>query len=492
MSETSNQGAGGTSPPAGASGGRTSAPKSLKDVARVPAAALGMSSGVSAAMEALKPSASVSALAEMLRPSSLAFNEGLNSLTSMGLADQLARPIDVLRGTNSFESVLGNLRATLPAESYADVARTIGLLPSVSVADTLAAKYPTLAALHPSTLSINDWESALTASLAGSGWPKPRRRRKPADFFSSFEVEVASANELLKALAVLQQRNSALGLVWRGQKNAEWAVDSSLTRALRDGKHKLDEDRLIAVERFQLAASETWGISRPGGEMAFFADLQHQGAPTRLIDVSLDPEIAVWFAAALTGDNSDTADGRLIAWGRSPAPRRNKPVEPQAFLVPPGTDAFWHSWADAGTRRDNGWGTGRTVPAWQPPALNRRMRAQRAAFLFDAEPLIDKKVMNLFEEHLGEGWHAKEIGQSTRVLGLPARHDVKVKPNAERMVPMFSIRISAEAKPEILAYLAMKGLTEDTIYPDRAGFVAYLRRVSAAEARLPRAGDGNE
>lgn len=416
---------------------------------------------VIAAMEALKPSVSLA--------SALASAEGFGA----GITDTL--------------SVMSQLNAGYLANAVGVAARGTPSLTAAtlagSVQDTILARVAMTHDTWGTSASTNAiWESALSGALAGKSWPAPRSRRKPVDFFGSFEVEVDSVRQLLRALSALQQKNSGLGLVWRGQRNAAWAVDSSLTRALRDAKYQLDEDRLIAVEKFQLTAADRWGIARPDGDLAFFAELQHQGAPTRLIDVSLDPEIGVWFAVSPSRDKHDDEDGRLIAWGRSPAPRRNRPAIPQGFLLPPGNEAFWHSWADPGVRRENEWGTGRSVPAWQPPALNRRMRAQRAAFLFDSEPLIDKDVLTMFEESLGESWRAKEIAQSTRVLGIPSRHDLKAKPNPNEIVPMFSIRIAARAKPEILDYLDTKGLSENTIYPDKAGFVAYLRRVSAAES----------
>ncbi|GAB3296512.1 hypothetical protein GCM10027427_18030 [Pseudoclavibacter terrae] len=73
----------------------------------------------------------------------------------------------------------------------------------------------------------------------------------------------------------------------------------------------------------------------------------------------------------------------------------------------------------------------------------------------------------------------KEIAQATRVLGIPSRHDVQATPNEARVVPLFSVRISSGAKAKIRSYLENRGIPESTIYPDRAGLVAYLRRMGA-------------
>ncbi|WP_285362926.1 FRG domain-containing protein [Microbacterium sp. LMC-P-041] len=446
-----------------------------------------------AAMESLKSSAAVAAMAEATRPS-LAASEGLTILPSIerpplpasliAMAEAASRPsAATLAAIEAASAAILDQAALSKIASIAELSR--GGSGINTIASGLSGVNGRLPGLNYP--SFADWETALSKTLAGSRRPKPRRNRKPSDFFGSFEVEVASLKQLLRALSVLQQKNSALGLVWRGQQNADWPVNSSLTRALRAAEHGSDESRLIAVERFQLAAGDQWGIVRNAGEMAFFAELQHQGAPTRLIDVSLDPEIAAWFAVSLNHDEHDAADGRIVAWGRSAAPRRNQTIEPPSFFAPPGTNAFWHQWSDAESRRTNDWGTGRAVPAWQPPALNGRMRAQRAAFLFDAEPIVDDDLLELFATNLGETWRAREIAQSTRVLGLPAAHDVKAKPNTENVVPMFSIRIAADVKRDVRKYLETKGLTENSIYPDWAGLVSYLRRVSAVETGLGKA-----
>jgi hypothetical protein len=51
-------------------------------------------------------------------------------------------------------------------------------------------------------------------------------------------------------------------------------------------------------------------------------------------------------------------------------------------------------------------------------------------------------------------------------------------PNSAGIVPMFTLRIKAEAKEDLRRYLKSKRLIEETIYPDRAGLTSFLRRVS--------------
>jgi hypothetical protein len=418
---------------------------------------------MTALQQAAIPTSALAAMQESMRP----------TLSAMTALQQAAIP------TSALAAMEEAMRPTLSAMTALQQAA----IPTSALAAMQESMRPTFSSLSvPEGIlgrsALRDWSEALDRTLAPSKSPKVRQQRRAAEFFAAFEAEVTSLPELLRALAVMQERNSHLGLVWRGQQDATWAVDSSLTRRLRGDGHELGEEEMVAVERFQMGAADRWGIPRISGELNYLAELQHEGVPTRLVDVSLDPEVAAWFAVQESVKYEDV-DGRLVAWGRSAAPKRGHEASPPTVIQTAGGDAFWQFWADQETRRTNEWGTGRAVPSWQPAALNERMRAQRAAFLFDAEPLIGHQLLELFKERLDGDWRAGEIAEATRIVGFPSAHNLRAKPNSAGIVPMFTLRITAEAKREIRPYLEQKGLTEATIYPDRAGLISYLHRMSA-------------
>jgi hypothetical protein len=379
-----------------------------------------------------------------------------------------------------------SLLAAIKAASQVDMSavanmQQVGLSPSLLAALKKAGQVDISAITNSYGLlgqsALSDWSEALNRTLGPSKAPKVRRRRTAAQFFASFETEVRSVPELLRALQVLQAKNSYLGLVWRGQQKADWSVDSSLTRRLRDEGKELGEEAMIAVELIQMDAAHQWGVPL-AGDLNFLAELQHEGVPTRLVDVSLDPEVAVWFAVQESDDHEED-DGRLFAWGKSAAPKRGQKATEPTIIPPATSDAFWQSWGDREIRQSNLWGTGTAVPSWQPAALNERMRAQRAAFLFDAEPIIGPDLLSMFNEVLDDDWRAGEIAEATRIVGFPSQHNRRAEPNQAGIVPMFTLRIKADSKREIRAYLEQKGISESTIYPDRAGLVTFLHRTSA-------------
>src|SRR5690606_22336756 len=113
--------------------------------------------------------------------------------------------------------------------------------------------------------------------------------------------------------------------------------------------------------------------------------------------------------------------------------------------------------------------------SWFPPALSNRMRAQRAGFLLEAGPLVTPPVAEALSAGVAHDWRVAEITRATSIIGLPSRHDVRTTPNEANLVPLFSLRVAASAKPAIRGYLKSKGLFFSSVYPDRGGLVDYLK-----------------
>nr|WP_082510208.1 FRG domain-containing protein [Leifsonia sp. Leaf325] len=297
-----------------------------------------------------------------------------------------------------------------------------------------------------------------------------RPDRTAEAFFGEHSVEISDVASLLKAFAAVQSKQHRHRPIWRGQQDATWPVHSSLFRRLGGGG-PVHEDQLVAAEVAAVSAAIRWGLglARP---LEFLATLQHHGAPTRLIDVTVDPELAAWFAVEADPDFDDS-DGLVIGWGRVPVTKGGI-SDPYEDVLDEGGSPFWHAWETDEDRHRVDWGTGTKTWTWFPPALNERMRAQRAGFLFEAGPILTTQVTKVFTDTLSQDWRAAEVARATSIVGLPSRHDVLTKPNAANLVPIFSFRIFASAKKEIRDYLEQKGLTSASVYPDLGGLVRHL------------------
>jgi hypothetical protein len=149
-------------------------------------------------------------------------------------------------------------------------------------------------------------------------------------------IEVASWNECVGLLLSLGGRSA----LYRGQGSFDWELKSSLERALLDlSSHEnerfhglmmsmvVDEklEKWIHAKELELLQSfrqevlsyripdlpEAWDL------IGWWELMQHHGAPTRLMDWTTSPFIAIWFA--LNGRNDATGDMALWVYDREVA-----------------------------------------------------------------------------------------------------------------------------------------------------------------------------
>ena len=73
----------------------------------------------------------------------------------------------------------------------------------------------------------------------------------------------------------------------------------------------VDEDKLVNKEKNILEiARESWRMHNVSA-LEIFADIQHHGGVTRLLDVTLNPYVATWFA--VESDKHEGYDARIFA-----------------------------------------------------------------------------------------------------------------------------------------------------------------------------------
>ncbi|MBD8102488.1 FRG domain-containing protein [Plantibacter sp. CFBP 8775] len=406
-------------------------------------------------------------------------------------AAKIAVPTEALEGLRS--AMAASAKVNIPTESLAGIQAALAASAKVTIpTDTFAGLQAALRTASQGVFSDGYWERfgwtvrALEQSvsvpslysqdqLASRSNPHEatvRGDRSAEAFFDAHSVEIDDERSLIKALATILEKHHKHQLVWRGQQDVSWQTHSSLYRKL-EKRGPVSEDRLVSAEALALDHARTWGED-PVAALKFFAHLQHQGAPTRLLDATMDPEMAAWFAVEADPDLDDV-DGRVIAWGRVARTSARKLADADEDLPADEKAPFWHAWASEDQRARVGWGTGSRTWSWFPPALSDRMRAQRAGFLLEAGPLVTPTVAEVISAAMGHEWRVGEITRATSIVGFPSRHDVITKPNEAHLVPLFSLRITARAKPAIRRYLAGKGLRFSTVYPDRGGLVEFLK-----------------
>jgi hypothetical protein len=296
-----------------------------------------------------------------------------------------------------------------------------------------------------------------------------------ARLYEAFEGTITTMDELDGVVASLeseQQRHKGRVFAYRGVANADHGFFSSLYRRLWwtdaaravqsvDEQEPPDEDALSDAEGRVLAELHRWGLhDAERGRLSVLrqlAVLQHNHAPTRLIDVSLNIWIGLWFAVEerwAGGElQRDDTDGRLFAIDITDR-LINERDELRAW-----EDMFHRPWAD-----HEEW-TQQTF-AWQPSPADRRIAAQHGAFLFGGVPTSGQYRRST--KH--NDWLS--LDELRRCTSLPL-HFHRAGPGRGRRPdrPTYTYRIAATVKKEIRRRLVgLLGLSVGRLYPDLAGF----------------------
>jgi hypothetical protein len=107
-----------------------------------------------------------------------------------------------------------------------------------------------------------------------------------------FSVEQSADNEEIREVLSIMQRGSSTSgdeLLYRGQASAHWRLDSSLTRA---DKFKIHERELY----YEVLSLKPDAFTNDDTVYERLITMQHYGMPTRLMDLSRNPLVAIFFA----------------------------------------------------------------------------------------------------------------------------------------------------------------------------------------------------
>jgi hypothetical protein len=305
------------------------------------------------------------------------------------------------------------------------------------------------------------------------------------EFWAPWEAEASSFDEVSDLIYGLFDKWSKKGRVfaWRGQTDASWPLHSSLYRRLcwsSSSPFSPQEVDMAQAERRILADLHRWGLHM--GEygrlsvMGQLAVLQHYGAPTRLIDVTFNPWIGLWFAVEdKPADDGVTADVdvRLFAIDVTDRLINERDESHRVWednLHFPWPNPTGPKASPKDRRMYRAWIT--DVLAWRPPHFHPRIAAQNGGFLLGGVPATGAVVWPR-STISGDGvWPIDDVRRATSV---PLRvHKLGAEAGGPSADAMFTIRIKARAVAETRKRLQeLCGYQHSTIYPDYIGFAAF-------------------
>ncbi len=313
---------------------------------------------------------------------------------------------------------------------------------------------------------------------------------KSSTYLEQSELELNSFDEFQRESSKLMENHPEFNFLWRGQRDADWALHSSLFRELwrikgvraPDQKHRSEEpfptesDMVDAELRILQFVRDQWRFD-DAGAMTTFARLQHFGAPTRLLDVSRNPLIAAWFATE-TNEETDDDDCRIFALATSTLPgdsaERSRQVESTRIGSSDANQSlpFWHALENNEVRAEKQWGTGRLRRYWIPPLYEGRIAAQNAGFILDGVPLSSPDLDKFFlKANSKTPWKLADRLASGSISARFSHAGKRVgRRLARQLPPSFTFRITAKAKHEIRRILDNRySYNQATIYPDIQG-----------------------
>lgn len=255
-----------------------------------------------------------------------------------------------------------------------------------------------------------------------------------------------TCRSIINAIGGVSVLGPEKGVRWRGQANIAWRLESGATRAgiVGDSLNEHELNMIDTARRIGVADAQH------AGDWEILARYRHNGAATRLIDITTDPFVALFMLCDDVAEiGTDEVDGVLIAVRRDALSPVSKP------------------WVDGSYQAMLGRKSRASMVITTPP-IDPRIAAQRGEFMFSTSPLTETEApeCELFAvrrpqaSHRGKLETAMGNEQLTSKRGQPQR----AYPN------LMGIRIPREVKSMLRSMLeAHFGFTRETIYPDWAG-----------------------
>ena len=295
--------------------------------------------------------------------------------------------------------------------------------------------------------------------------------------------------------------------IFRGQANAEWKIESSFERDVLKLYGNVDgafEETFRAKERLSIEYYRQWakgGIDSSASNGEVLALMRHNGVPTRLVDFTEVPLVALYFALEDTSQKGDFA-----VWASVADTNRNsfvakikRNLRPGVLLKTKGVSAYKKPsleldydivsllrWDDSERESFERLLTESETPPdvpvlkYVPRILNQRQRSQRGLFLASTrlvEPFMSS-YLNWLEIRQDALETNDEIACSDMLLDEKRFKDECAEIRLLKFVFDADLRRSAEE------FLGICNLNKQSLYDDLQGTTKYVTDMLKSKPKL--------
>ena len=111
------------------------------------------------------------------------------------------------------------------------------------------------------------------------------------------EIQVNSVSEFIEKIVQLDKKEGT-EVFYRGHANRDWELLPSIFRT----PNGVEKEHLLFRD---MVAHEPQSFSECKSTLDYLVQMQHYGLPTRLLDMTTNPLVALYFACEQAGDDLD-------------------------------------------------------------------------------------------------------------------------------------------------------------------------------------------
>ena len=224
---------------------------------------------------------------------------------------------------------------------------------------------------------------------------------------------------------------------FRGQRESAWTLQTSLDRVVRvrtpNRQYSLDrrDEESKLLFRFQQHAHQFTLHTPPVDDKpSWFALMQHYGAPTRLLDWTSSPYVALYFAVEEKPvekndekDKDEKNDGYSAVWAMDMDWLETKKQKYLESIDPKDRTAYLSGRLDQCDKP--------LIVKIDPPQANERMLAQQGFFLwmqFEKTPFFDQILISMLKDPIQERPVIRKlkVGEDLRIEFLESLQSMNI------------------------------------------------------------------